>query len=112
MLFRSGIIPGTDGWPEMSKHWWYGHGGMLDPETGATIFQDKIRIPSKALVQAMADAQAGLFQPERGNDDLTRALQNPKKPGRTRGKGAGVSWKEGFPEYDDSYRSRQRKKDR
>ena len=33
-----GFIPGTDGWPERSKHWWYEHGGRLNPETGATIF--------------------------------------------------------------------------
>ena len=73
-----GIIPGTDGWLERSKHWWYGHGGRLDPETGATIFEEEILIPSKALVQAMADAQAGLFRPERENDELSRALKNPK----------------------------------
>src|SRR5664279_304177 len=108
-----GITPGTYGWPDRSKHWWYGHGGTLDPETGATIFREKIVIPSNALVKAMADAQAGLFRPERENDELTRALGNPEKPGQTRGKGAGVSWKEGFPESNDySYRSRQRKKDR
>ena len=62
------ITPGTDGWPERSKHWWYVHGGTLNPETGAKIFQEKILIPSKALIQAMADAQAGKFRPEREND--------------------------------------------
>ena len=108
-----GITPGTYGWPDRPKHWWYGHGGTLDPETGATIFREKFLIPSNALVKAMADAQAGLFRPERENDELTRALGNPEKPGRTRGKGADVSWKKGFPESNDySYRSRQRKKDR
>ena len=79
---------------------------------GRQFFEEKILIPSKPLVQAMANAQAGLFRPERENDELSRALENPEKPGRTRGKGAGVSWKEGFPECTDSYRSRKRKKDR
>ena len=60
----------------------------------------------------MADAQAGLFRPDRENDELTRALGNPEHTGRTRGKGAGVPWKEGFSEHIDSYRSRKRKKDR
>src|SRR3954468_22928966 len=43
---------------------------------------------------------------------IVPSLGNPEKGGRTRGKGAGVSWKKGFPQYDASYRSRQRKKDR
>src|SRR3954466_11793087 len=64
------------------------------------------------LIKAMNDAQLGLFRPERENDELTRSLGNPEKGGRTRGKGASVSWKKGFPQYDASYRSRQRKKDR
>src|SRR3954465_14503987 len=60
----------------------------------------------------MNDAQLGLFHPNRDNNKLTRALGNSEKGGRTRGKGVGVSWKKGFPQYDASYRSRQRKKDR
>ena len=111
-LRARGITPGTDGWPERSKHWWYGHGGTLNPQTGATIFRVKILVPSQELIKTMDDALAGLFKPERENDELTRALGNPEKGGRTRGKGPGVNWKRGFPEYDDTYRSRQRKKDR
>jgi len=84
----------------------------LNPETGATIFREKILIPSNALVKAMVDAQAGLFRPERENDEMTRALGNPEKGGRTRGKGVSVTWNKGFPEYDDSYRSRKRNQDR
>ena len=111
-LTASGITPGNDAWPERARHWWYGHGGELDPETGATIFREKILVPSKALIKAMADAQTGAFRPERENDELTRALGTKEKGGRTRGKGADIPWKKGFPEYADSYRSRQRKKDR
>ena len=65
--------------------------------------------PSQELVKAMADAAKGLFWPERENDELTCALGNPEHVGRTRGKGL-VPWKTGFPECDDSYRSRDRKK--
>ena len=54
----------------------------------------------------MADAGKGTFRPKRENGELTRTLGNPEHPGRTRGKGAGVPWKKGFPEYDDTYRSR------
>ena len=94
--FRAkGITPGTDGWPERAKHWWYAHGGTLHPETGETVFNEKILHPSQKLIDAMADAQRGIFKPERENDELTRALGNPEHPGRTRGKGAGVPWKKG-----------------
>ena len=30
-LIAKGITPGTVDWPERSKHWFYGHGGSLDP---------------------------------------------------------------------------------
>ena len=104
------ITPGTDGWPERAKHWWYAHGGTLDPQTGRTIFQDKIPVPSKAIIDAMEDAHKGLFQPDRERDKLTRALGNKEKGGRARGKG-GVSWKKVFPQYAKSYRSRKRARD-
>jgi hypothetical protein len=106
-----GITLGTEGWPERAKHWWYRHGGSLHPQTGECVHRKKVFKPSEDLVQAMADAHDGKFRPERENDELTRALGNPEHPGRVRGKGAGVSWKKGFSEYDDSYRSRKRKKD-
>ena len=40
-LRARGITLGTYGWPERSKHWWYGHGGTLNPETGAHFFEKK-----------------------------------------------------------------------
>jgi len=106
------ITLGTEGWPERAKHWWYGHGGSLDPVSGECVHRKIVFTPTAALVKAMADAQAGLYRVDRENDELTHALGNPEHTGRTRGKGAGVPWKKGFPEYDDSYRSRKRKKDR
>jgi hypothetical protein len=62
----------------------------------------------------MEDAQAGLIHVDRENDELTHALGNPEHTGRTRVKGAGVPWKEGFSQQEDpyGYKSRKRKKDR
>ena len=37
-LRKREITPGTNVWPERAKHWWYAHGGTLDPKTGETIF--------------------------------------------------------------------------
>jgi hypothetical protein len=36
-LRNKGITLGTEGWPERAKHWWYGHGGSLDPATGEYV---------------------------------------------------------------------------
>ena len=83
----------------------------MDPKTGQTIFREKILVPSQAIVEAMEDAQKGLFQPDRERDELWRALGNDEKGGRARGKG-GVSWKKAFPQYAKSYRSRKRARDR
>jgi hypothetical protein len=48
------------------------------------------------------------------NDELTHALGNPEQTGQTRGKGAGVLWKEGFSQHEGpyDYKSCKRKKDR
>ena len=70
--------------------------GSLHPETGMRVHRNQVFTPTEDLVQEMADAQAGVYRVDRENDELTRALGNPQHPGRTRGKGAGVSWKEGF----------------
>jgi hypothetical protein len=55
-----------------------------------------------------------LIRVNRENDELTHTLGNPEHTGRTRGKGAGVPWKEGFSQHEDpySYKSHKRKKDR
>ena len=109
-LIAKGITPGTAGWFERSKHWFYGHGGSLDPQTGQCIIGNKqIEKPIEHLVNAITEVRAGTFQPERENDELTHALGNPEHPGRTRGKGADVPWRTGFSEWNDSCRSRQRK---
>lgn len=52
----------------------------------------------------------GSFQADREKDILTTALGNKEHPGRTRGKGVNVSWRDGFPDDYCTYRSRKRSK--
>jgi len=54
--------------------------------------------------------QYGEFRPNREKDELTYALENPEHGGRTRGYGV-VPWLQSFKADQDTYRSRQRKKD-
>jgi len=111
-LLTKGIYPEPLEWAERAKNWFYGHSGTLDPETGKCIYtKEHIAVPLESLKTAMKDVQEGKFDPERENDEMTRALGNDEHPGRTRGKGP-IPWKIGFPNDSDSYRSRQRKKKR
>ena len=50
-----------------------------------------------------------MFEPNRENGELTRALGNAEHPGRTRGMVA-MSWYEGFSDWNADYRTRARKK--
>ena len=68
----------------------------------------KKSIAQKALVEAIAEVQSGKFIPDREMDELTKALENPEKPGRTRGFGPDVPWSLGFLKDRESYRSRAR----
>ena len=43
-LLDRGIQPATMNWPERSGTWFYGHGGSLDPLTGACIYGPKIQL--------------------------------------------------------------------
>ena len=112
-LRARGIRPGTEGWDPRAKSWWYGHGGTLNPETGECVYRGKIIKPTQALIDAMRDAQEGKIKFNRENDALTKALGNPEHGGRVRGMGH-IPWKIGFPQNDDpyGYRSRKRKMDR
>jgi hypothetical protein len=112
-LRARGICPGTEGWDPRAKSWWYGHGGSLNPETGECVYQGKIITPTQKLIEAMRDAQEGRIKFNRENDALTKALGNPEHGGRVRGMGH-IPWKVGFPQNDDpyGYRSRKRKMDR
>ena len=112
-LRARGIRPGTEGWDPRAKSWWYGHGGTLNPETGECVYRGKLIKPTQALINAMRDAQQGKIKFNRENDALTKALGNPEHGGRVRGMGH-IPWKIGFPQNDDpyGYRSRKRKMDR
>lgn len=95
-LTRKGIRLGTHGWIERCKEWFYGIGGTLHPETGKCIYKKAhLKFPIEALEQAHKDVEEGRFQPERENDELTRALGNKQHGGRTRGTEGSVPWKYG-----------------
>ena len=79
----------------------------MNQETGACIWGPKIQRAADRLVEAIQASAEGLFHPDR---ELTYTLENPEHPGRTRGKGPYVTWKVGFEDWIESYRSRQRKK--
>ena len=66
----------------------------------------------QAIVETIAEVQLGKFIPDRERDELTKALKNPEKGGRTRGFGPDVAWKIGLPGDHESYRSRARAKKR
>ena len=61
------------------------------------------------LIEAISESSQGSFHPDREKDELTKALQNPEHPGRTRGDGM-VPWKIGFSEHSAAYRSQKRNK--
>ena len=97
-LTSKGIRLGTHGWIERCKEWFYGIGGTLHPETGKCIYKKAhLKFPIEALEKAHKDVEEGRFQPERENDELTRALGNKEHGGRTRGTEGSVPWKYGFP---------------
>ena len=107
----NGITPATQNWSRRSRNWILGHGSSYDPKTGELIHNnEKIIVPHKDLVAAINEGIEGKFHPDRENDELTKALKNKEHLGRTRGFGPSVLWKIGFPEDDDTYRSRSRSK--
>ena len=81
----------------------------MDPKTGNVSTRASLKGADDAILVAIEEAQSGVFQPNRENDELTRALGNPEHPGRTRGMGV-IPWYEGFSDWNDDYRSRARNK--
>ena len=81
----------------------------MDPKTGNVSTKASLNGADDAILVAIEEARSGVFQPNRENDELTRALGNPEHPGRTRGKGA-IPWYEGFSDWNTDYRTRARKK--
>nr|BDI54685.1 transposon protein, putative, CACTA, En/Spm sub-class [Triticum aestivum] len=105
----AGVTPVTKSWPPRCRTWFYAHGGELDPKTGNVSTKASLKGVDDAILVAIEEARSGVFQPNRENDDLTRALGNPEHPRRTRGKGA-IPWYEGFSDWNNDYRTRARKK--
>ena len=81
----------------------------MDPKTGNDSTRASLKGADDAILIAIEEARSGVFQPNKENDELTRALGNPEHPGRTRGMCV-IPWYEGFSEWNDDYRSRARKK--
>ena len=83
---EKGIAPATEEWPHRVRNWVLGHGAQYDVETWELIVDEKKEIskPQKANVEAVKEVREGKFIPDREHDELTKALGNPEKGGRTR----------------------------
>ena len=57
--------------------------GELDPKTGKVSMKACLNGAGDKILVAIEDARTGVFQPNRENDELTRALGNPEHQGRT-----------------------------
>src|SRR6185312_13178464 len=108
-LTARGIIPATFDWPQRAKHFFYAHGGSLNPEDGSLITSDTIREAANRLDEALKAVSEGSFKPDREKDELTYALGTPEHTGHMRGMGV-VPWKHGFSADIETYRSRSKKK--
>ena len=87
-----GMRPTTWDWPDRSKWWLFANGVTLNPTDGTLVVPGNMEEVARDLVTAIDEAKQGTFQPQRENDELTRALKNPEHPGRARSIGV-VPWK-------------------
>jgi len=83
----------------------------MDPDTGALVWGQEISRAAERLVRAREAVQSGEFSRNKKQNELTYALENPKHGGCMRGYGA-VPWLHSFEAHRQTYRSRQRKKDK
>lgn len=109
-IMASGIVPATLDWPERAKHYYFAHGGKLNPDDGTLVPGDQIRETAARLVELIKATAEGTFVPDRENDELTMAQGTKQHPGHCRGKGV-IPWRIAFHEHIQSYRRRQRSKD-
>ena len=86
----------------------------MTQKQGGVNIRTPVLLPPKSLSKQWPMLPRVCTRSNRENDELTRALGNPEHGGRVRGRGVGVSWKEGFSQDEDryGYKSRKRKKDR
>ena len=83
-LKAQGIGPETVEWDRRWTNYAVGHGADYDMETGKLIAKKpQIAEPLDELRKAIKDAQEGRFKPDRENDELTKALENPEHTRRT-----------------------------
>jgi hypothetical protein len=79
-LLAKGIALESLYWPERVKHWFFAHGGKLDPETGVPIFAGALAVLAQWLLEILDAFASGEFVHNWEKDELTHALQNPKHP--------------------------------
>ena len=79
-----GIRPTTWDWLDRSKWGLFATGVTLNQLDGTLVVPKHMQEVSRDLVTAIDEAQQGRFQPQRENDELTRALKNLEHPGRAR----------------------------
>ena len=75
-----GIRPVTWEWSDRSKWWLFANGVSLNPTDGTLVIPGNMEEVAHDLVTAIDEAKQGTFQPQRENDELTRALKNPEHP--------------------------------
>src|SRR5688572_14795841 len=97
-IITKGIVAATLEWSERAKHWYYAHGGKLNPEDGSFVFGQELREVAMRLVELMKATTKGSSVSNRQKDELTMALGNPEHPGRCQGKGV-IPWMFAFREH-------------
>ena len=63
-LIAKGIIPEIMSWEERARHWFYGHGGSLDPEDGSMIVPQDLQEAAQRIIKAVEDHAKGTFVPD------------------------------------------------
>jgi hypothetical protein len=105
-IIAKGIKPESAKWPLRAKNWFFGHGGRIDPETDLAVYGQKLETAQRRLAFAIQAKEIGAFKPNREKDELTYAIGTAEHTSRTRGLGHNTSWKHGFPNDRETYRSR------
>ena len=80
----------------------------LNQTNGTLVVPGNMEEVARDLVTTIDEAKQRTFQPQRENDELTRALKNPEHPGRARGIRVGpwrIAWA-----GDSSYKTHRRSK--
>ena len=55
----------------------------MDPKTGLVSKKASLKGAEQKILDAIEEALAGVFTPNKENDELTCTLGNPEHPGRT-----------------------------